>query len=52
MSRTVQDRPPTEMPQSVNAPGPSAAIDIFDDTIEFREFEILPEDNACRSGVS
>ena len=28
MSRPVQDPPPTEMPPSFNAPGPSAAIDV------------------------
>ena len=36
MSYPVQDPPPTEMPPSVSAPGPSAATDIFDDAIEYR----------------
>jgi hypothetical protein len=36
MSQPVQDPPLTEMPPSVNAPGPSVAIGIFDDAIEYQ----------------
>ena len=48
MSRPVQDPPPTEMPPSVNDPGLSTAIDVFDDAIGHRNLkyyqEIMPID--------
>ena len=55
MSRRFHDPPQTEMPPRVNATGPSAAIDKFDDAIEYRNLicyqEIIPIDQAYKEAV-
>ena len=55
MSKPVQDPPPTDMPPSVNDPGPSTAINVFDDAIEYRKVKyhrkIMPIDQAYKEAV-
>ena len=55
MSQGGQDPPLTEVPPSVNAPGPSVAIDIFDDATEYRTVKcyqkLMPIDKAYKEAV-
>ena len=55
MSQPVQDPPPTHMPPSVNDPGPSMAISVFDDAIAYykRKYpqKIMPIDQAYKEAV-